>query len=98
LFAVLIPGVGVEVAGSRRWLGGDLLRFQPAEIAQLALLVYAGDLLARRAKDRHDWRRVLRPVLIVLAVICALVLREPDLDSTIVLQLIAVIYFRVASA
>jgi cell division protein FtsW len=89
LFAVLIPGVGVEVAGSRRWLGGDLLRFQPTEIAKLALLVYAADLLARRAKDLHDWRRVLRPVLIVLAVICALVLREPDLDSTIVLGLIA---------
>ena len=47
------------------------------------------DLLARRAKDLHDWRRVLRPVLIALAVICALVLREPDLDSTIVLGLIA---------
>src|SRR5207302_1644245 len=52
-------------------------------------LVYTADLLARRAKDLHDWRRVLRPVLIVLAMMCALVLREPDLDSTIVLGLIA---------
>ena len=51
--------------------------------------MYTADLLARRAKDLHDWRRVLRPVLIVLAVTCALVLREPDLDSTIVLGLIA---------
>ena len=89
LVAVLVPGIGVEVAGSRRWLGTGILRFQPTEIAKLALLVYAADLLARRTKDLHDWRRVLRPVLIVLAVIGALIVREPDLDSTIVLGLIA---------
>ena len=89
LLAVLIPGIGIEVAGSRRWLGAGAVRFQPSEIAKLALLVYAADVLARRVRDLHDWRRVLRPILIVLAVIGALVLREPDLDSTIVLLLIA---------
>src|SRR5262249_8676866 len=89
LAAVLAPGSGVEIAGSRRWLGTGMLRFQPTEIAKLAILVYTADLLARRTKDLHDWRRVLRPVLIVLAVIGALVLREPDLDSTIVLRLLA---------
>src|SRR5205823_13297723 len=52
-------------------------------------LVYTAHLLARRLKVLYDWRRVLRPGLIVLAVICVLVLREPDLDSTIVLGLIA---------
>jgi cell division protein FtsW len=88
LLAVLLPGIGIEVAGARRWLGVGPIRFQPTEIAKLALLVFAADLLARRARDVHDWRKVLRPVLIVLAVLGALVLREPDLDSTIVLLLI----------
>jgi cell division protein FtsW len=88
LFAVLIPGIGVHVAGSRRWLGSGVLRFQPTEIAKLALLVFAADVVARRSRELHDWRRVLRPVLLVLAVFAALVLREPDLDSTIVLTLI----------
>jgi cell division protein FtsW len=89
LVAVLIPGIGVEVAGSRRWLGTRLLRVQPTEIAKLALLVFAADVVSRRAKELHDWRRVLRPVLIVLALFGVLVLREPDLDSTVVLTLIA---------
>src|SRR6266536_1486423 len=89
LVAVLIPGIGVEVAGSRRWLGTGILRFQPTEVAKLALLVFAADVVSRRAKELHDWRRVLRPVLIVLAIFGALVLREPDLDSTVVLTLIA---------
>jgi cell division protein FtsW len=89
LFVVLIPGIGIEVAGSRRWLGTGALRFQPTEIAKLALLVFAADVVARRAKELHDWRRVLRPVLLVMVLLGALVLREPDLDSTIVLMLIA---------
>jgi cell division protein FtsW len=89
LFVVLIPGIGIEVAGSRRWLGTGALRFQPTEIAKLALLVFAADVVARRAKELHDWRRVLRPVLLVMALLGALVLREPDLDSTIVIMLIA---------
>jgi cell division protein FtsW len=89
LLAVLVPGIGVEVAGSRRWLATGALRFQPTEIAKLALLVFAADVVARRAKELHDWRRVLRPVLLVVAVLGALVLREPDLDSTFVLMLIA---------
>jgi cell division protein FtsW len=89
LVAVLIPGIGVEVAGSRRWLGAGALRFQPTEIAKLALIVFAADVVARRTKELHDWRRVLRPVLLVAAVFGALVLREPDLDSAIVLMLIA---------
>jgi cell division protein FtsW len=89
LLAVLIPGIGVEVAGSRRWLGTGALRFQPTEIAKLTLLVFAADVVARRAKELHDWRRVLRPVLLVTTLLGLLVLREPDLDSTIVLMLIA---------
>src|SRR6266496_5624818 len=50
LVAVLIPGIGVEVAGSRRWLGTGILRFQPTEVAKLALLVFAADVVSRRAK------------------------------------------------
>src|SRR5712692_1814528 len=88
LVAVLVPGIGVQVAGSRRWLGAGVLRFQPTEIAKVALLVYGADLVARRARELRDWRRVLRPLLLVLVLFAALVLREPDLDSTIVLALI----------
>jgi cell division protein FtsW len=89
LVAVLIPGIGHQVAGSRRWLGTGFLRFQPTEVAKLALLVFAADVVSRRAKELHDWRRVLRPVLLVLGAFGLLVLREPDLDSTVVLTLVA---------
>ena len=52
LVVVLIPGIGVYVAGSRRWLGAGMFRFQPTELAKFALLLYAADLASRHARER----------------------------------------------
>ncbi len=88
LVVVLIPGIGVYVSGSRRWLGMGMFRFQPSEIAKLALLLYAADLVSRRAGELHDWRRVVRPVMLVLGLCAALVMKEPDLGSAMVLAIV----------
>ena len=85
---VLVPNVGIMVGGSRRWLGMGWLRFQPSELAKIAVLLFSADLLARRHDDVGDWRAVLRPVLMVFATLAALVYIEPDLDSTVVLGFI----------
>jgi cell division protein FtsW len=89
LVLVLVPGFGVYVAGSRRWLGAASWRFQPSEIAKLALLLFVADLLTRRKDELGDWRRVMRPALIVVGVVGGLVMLEPDLDSTLLLGMIA---------
>lgn len=88
LVLVLVPGIGITVGGSRRWLGTGSIRFQPTEIAKLALLVFSADLLTRRADELGDWRRTLQPIGLVFVTIAALVVVEPDLDTTIVLALI----------
>ncbi len=88
LCVVLVPGIGIKVDGARRWLGSGSLRFQPSEIAKLALLVYVADVMTRRASDVADWERVLKPILVVSGTIGVLVLLEPDLDSVIVLALV----------
>jgi len=88
LVIVLIPGIGIHVSGSRRWLGFDFMRFQPSELAKLALLLYTADLLSRRASEVGDWHRVLKPVVFVLLGFGFLVMREPDLGSTLVLALV----------
>jgi cell division protein FtsW len=89
LVLVLVPGFGVYVAGSRRWLGAGSWRFQPSEVAKLALLLFTADLLTRRKDELGDWRRVLRPALLVVGGIAGLVMLEPDLDSTLLLAMIA---------
>jgi cell division protein FtsW len=90
LLFVLVPRVGIQVGGSRRWLGIGAWRFQPSEIAKLALVLFVADLLTRREHDVDDWRGVLRPALLVLGGLGALVCLEPDLDSTVLLGVIVV--------
>jgi cell division protein FtsW len=88
LVVVLAPGIGIKVSGSRRWLGFGAWRFQPSEVAKLALLLFSADLLTRRQRELDNWRRVLVPVLLMFIVIALLVMLEPDMDSTMVLTLI----------
>jgi cell division protein FtsW len=88
LAAVLKPGIGIYVEGSRRWLGAGPLRVQPSELAKLTLVVVCAAILARRADTLRD-ARAWRPVLVVLGVIGFFVYQEPDLDTAVVLALIA---------
>jgi cell division protein FtsW len=90
LVVVLVPGVGIYVSGSRRWLGAGIFRFQPSEIAKLALLLFAADLVSRRSGELRDWRRVARPVVLVLGGFTLLVMKEPDLGSAMVLALVVI--------
>jgi cell division protein FtsW len=88
LMLVLVPGVGVNVNGSTRWLGYGAARFQPSELAKLALLVYCADLLTRRAANVGDWRAVLRPVGFMFCFFGGLVMLQPDMGTTIILAIL----------
>jgi cell division protein FtsW len=98
LLAVLAPGVGIAVAGSRRWLGLGSWRVQPSEFAKLALIIYLADLLARRAARMHDAAYSTLPVIIAVLVVGALVMKEPDMGTTMVLVAIAFAILWVAGA
>ena len=87
LVVVLVPGVGIMVDGSRRWLGVGPLSVQPSEVAKLALLCAAPTCCRAGIEHLHDWRQ-WTPVLVMLGGIGLLVMLEPDLDSAIVLALI----------
>jgi cell division protein FtsW len=88
LLLVLVPGVGISVHGSTRWLGFGAMRFQPSELAKLALLLFGADLLTRRAAQLEDWRAVLRPVVLMFCFFGALVMAQPDMGTTIVMAMI----------
>jgi cell division protein FtsW len=83
LTLVLIPGVGVTVNGSTRWLGWGPLTLQPSEIAKIAVIVYCADLLARRP----GWAAQLTvvPVLVILMYVSFLVMLQPNLGTTIII-------------
>jgi cell division protein FtsW len=84
LVAVLVPGVGITVNGSSRWLGYGQLRVQPSEIAKLGLLLFSADLLARRERFLGNWHAGLLPVMLLFGCGAALMMKQPDLGTTIV--------------
>lgn len=87
LLAVLVPGVGVNVNGSSRWVDLGFFQLQPAEFAKLTTLLVVCDLCARRQAWVATPRRVLHPALVWLGVVAALLMAQPNLGTTLVLGL-----------
>ena len=90
LTLVLVPGVGRNVNGASRWLGYGPFSLQPSELAKLAVLLFAADILARRAAWMHDMRLTLVPVTIVFAAVSLFLMLQPNLGTTLVLGSIVV--------
>lgn len=83
LLLVLIPGIGREVSGARRWFRIGFFSFQPSEFAALAMIIYTADFISRKANLIKTFRHGLVPVLCVLGVISLPILVQPDLGTTL---------------
>jgi cell division protein FtsW len=90
-FLVVIPGIGVEVNGARRWLELGPLRLQPTELLKVAVPLYLAHVIARRWSDvrRGNLHALLFPAVPLVAVAGLLVMLEPDLETAILLAAIA---------
>jgi cell division protein FtsW len=98
LVLVLIPAIGQEINGTRRWLRWGPVSFQPTELAKLALVLYLADFLARRqAQIGRLWTGFLPPLLVTGAM-AALILRQPDLGSSVALVAVVLCMLFVAGA
>jgi cell division protein FtsW len=89
LVLVLIPGVGREVNGSRRWLPLLIANLQPSELMKLFVVLYAADYTVRKAAWMHSVRKGFLPMFAVMLFVGALLLREPDFGAFAVIAAIA---------
>ena len=71
LVAVLVPGVGREVNGSRRWIPLGIATFQPSEVMKLLVVLYAADYTVRKAAFMDDLRKGFLPMFGVMTLIAA---------------------------
>ena len=83
--AVTLPGLGVTVNGATRWLGAGPLQFQPSELLKVSLVLYAAQLLAARPKATKTLGGLVKPLLMVIAAACALLMKQPDMGTTMVI-------------
>ena len=85
LIMVLLPGIGREVNGAKRWIGFGLFNLQPSELAKLFTVMFiAGYLVRRQDEVREKLTGFIKPML-VLGPIAVLLLAEPDFGATVVL-------------
>ena len=89
LLAVLVPGIGLEVNGARRWLPLGLMNFQPSELAKLGIALYAASYMVRKMDVKENFMQAVWPMAVALAVIGLLLLAEPDMGAFLVIAMIA---------
>jgi cell division protein FtsW len=89
LALVLVPGIGREVNGSRRWLALPGVGVQPSEFMKLAVVLYAADYTMRKAAYMDSLRRGFLPMLAVMLITGSLLLAEPDFGAFAVITGVA---------
>jgi len=89
LIMVLIPGVGREVNGSKRWLSLFVINLQPSELMKFFVVLHAADYTVRKAAYMHSLVKGFFPMFVVMLVTGVLLLAEPDFGALTVITAIA---------
>ena len=85
LVLVLIPGIGREVNGSRRWIPLGIMTMQPSELMKLLTVIYAADYTVRKAAFMDDFKKGFLPMFAVMVFMAAMLLRQPDFGALVVI-------------
>ncbi|MDX2482007.1 MAG: putative lipid II flippase FtsW [Desulfuromusa sp.] len=85
LALLFVPGLGVRVGGAMRWLRLPGLTVQPAELVKLTLVLYLAHSLTRKKEKVRSLLKGYLPYMIVLGVLLAMLLKQPDLGSAMII-------------
>ena len=75
--------MGHEVSGAGRWIEIAGIRFQPSEVAKLAVVIFVAKSLCINKEYLKDFGKGLLPQLVILGIVCGLVMLQPDLGTTV---------------
>jgi len=89
LVLVFVPGLHVSSGGASRWIGIGSLTMQPTEVTKLAFILYLAALLEKKGEDIKDFRKSVVPFLIIMSIIGALIIMQPDMGTLFSITLIA---------
>jgi cell division protein FtsW len=99
LVLVLLPGFGHEANGAQRWIQlGSLPPMQPSEFAKLAVIIYMAAWLASKGDAVRDWSLGVLPFVLMVGLVGALIVLEPDLGTAVMVAAITGTLFFLAGA
>ncbi len=88
LVMVLVPGVGLLINGSRRWLGVGPARFQPSELAKLSSVLVMAWWMKQARRHAGEFVKGFAIPAAILGVTLGLVFLEPDFGTTLLLGVV----------
>lgn len=92
LITVLASSLGVKALGAKRWLDIGGFRFQPAELAKFAFILWSAAFLSNKAKKK------LLPFMIILGLLIVLIMLGPDLGTTVIIVASALVVWFASGA
>ncbi|MCU4187215.1 putative lipid II flippase FtsW [Acidiferrimicrobium sp. IK] len=84
LLIVLVPGVGVNVSGTIRWIGWSSFSVQPSEFIRLTIVFLAATVLSGEDVRTTRWRDGPEVLVIATILVTCLIMLEPDFGTAAV--------------
>ena len=84
LFIVLVPGIGKETLGARRWVKLGPISFQASEISKILLLFFLSFVLQQKREYNHSFLTATLPPMVFLFINIFLIILEPDLSTALI--------------
>ena len=88
LVLVMIPGIGHKAGGATRWISLGAFKIQVGEVVKLGLISYLAMSLAKKSRQMQVFRIGVVPHLVVLGIVAACLLQQPDFGTTVLLSFV----------
>ncbi|MGB9883085.1 MAG: FtsW/RodA/SpoVE family cell cycle protein [Microgenomates group bacterium] len=87
LIIVLIPGIGADAGGARRWINFGFFNLQPTELAKFSVILYLSSWFI------HQEKRRFFSFLTLVGFLVFLIILQPDMGTAIIVFLISLILY-----
>ena len=82
---VFVPGIGVAHGGAQRWLSFGGLSFQPSEFLKIGFIIFFSAWMAKVKDKARNFKHGFLPLMILSLLIGAILLKQPDLDTFLII-------------
>lgn len=98
LVLVFVPGIGVTDGGATRWIAIGSFNFQPSELMKIGIVIFMSYVIEKNYDNMRSFRKGMLPLLLIMALPAALLIKEPHLSATVLIVLMCIILIFVGGA